>query len=207
MPSQLSVGSLPEIRNVVALRLLGKRPRRGCQHRAERRGTRATGDRPMIRTSVSGVESNGAMRANHRAPQWPIAEAREAAPSALLSSERPTSAVDGVLIRPADVLIASADRALRRRLAQSLARERGLRTGGGRGRASVSGGPPLGKGSRPPPPRRAQEQGSPPSACQPRGEPQNPLPPASSGTREPRAASTGGSTRSRRPRPPKRRSD
>ncbi|PYN82880.1 MAG: DNA-binding response regulator [Candidatus Rokuibacteriota bacterium] len=81
----------------------------------------------MIRTSVSGIEWNGAMRATHRARPEPIAEAREAVPSALLSSERTTSALEGVLIRPADVLIASADRALRRRLAQSLARERGLR--------------------------------------------------------------------------------
>ena len=69
----------------------------------------------MIRTSVSGVGSNGAMRANHRTLERSIAETREAAP------------VETVLMRPADVVIASADRVLRRRLAQSLARERGLR--------------------------------------------------------------------------------
>jgi len=69
----------------------------------------------MIRTSASEVGSNGAMRANHRTLSRSIAETRAAVP------------VETVLVRPADVLIASADRALRRRLAQSLASERGLR--------------------------------------------------------------------------------
>jgi two-component system nitrate/nitrite response regulator NarL len=45
----------------------------------------------------------------------------------LRASEGAAPVVDGVLARPADVLIASGDRDLRRRLAQSLARERGLR--------------------------------------------------------------------------------